>query len=196
MAHVDPLNRDALNAQFEEIFQMVEGAMGFVPNSMLTMARRPELLGAFAGFAGAVQRHADLDPVLLQLVAHVTSTAAGCSYCQAHTGAVAERRGASSEALEDVWNFETSERFSPADRAALRLARDAGVVPNAVGKEHFDNLREHFSEEQIVDLVAVISLFGFLNRWNDTMATTLEDEPRSFGDSTLASRGWSVNKHA
>lgn len=196
MANVDPLSRNDLGEEFDDVFRMVEGAMGFVPNSMLTMARRPELLGAFASFAGAVQRHADLDPVLIQLVAHVASTAAGCSYCQAHTGAVAERRGASAELLDDVWSFETSEQFSSAQRAALRLARDAAVVPNTTGPQHFAELREHFSEEQIVDLVAVISLFGFLNRWNDTMATTLEEEPRSFGDATLASRGWSANKHA
>jgi hypothetical protein len=56
-------------------------------------------------------------------------------------------------------------------------------------------LKEHFSDKQCVEIVAVISLFGFLNRWNDTMATTLEDKPRAFAAETIAGAGWDVGKH-
>jgi hypothetical protein len=56
-------------------------------------------------------------------------------------------------------------------------------------------LAPHFDEDQIVELVAVISLFGWLNRWNDTMATDLEDEPLAFGTDHLAARGWDPGKH-
>jgi hypothetical protein len=44
--------------------------------------------------------------------------------------------------------------------------------------------------------VAVISLFGWLNRWNDTMATELEDEPLAFASQHLTANGWSAGKHA
>ena len=108
---------------------------------------------------------------------------------------MAARRGASLEAVEDVWDFETSEQFSEAERAALRLARDAGLQPNATTPGHFEELRKHYSEAQIVDLVAVISLFGFLNRWNDTLATQLEQEPTEFAEEHLKERGWELGKH-
>lgn len=195
LAHLKPLTHDDLG-ELADVLERVEASMGFVPNSLLTMGRRPELVRAFAAFAGAVQLGGDLDPVLQQLVAHVASTASGCRYCQAHTAAVAERRGAEAELLEEVWSFETSERFDPAQKAALRLARDAAVVPNAVTEGHFDELRQHFTEAQVVDLVAVIGLFGFLNRWNDTFATQLESEPIEFAEEHLADRGWSRGKHA
>jgi hypothetical protein len=44
--------------------------------------------------------------------------------------------------------------------------------------------------------VAVIALFGFLNRFNDTMATELESSPIAAGTRFLAEHGWSVGKHA
>jgi hypothetical protein len=43
---------------------------------------------------------------------------------------------------------------------------------------------------------AVCSFFGYLNRWNDTMATTLEDDPRHFGEPVIASNGWNGDRHA
>ena len=56
-------------------------------------------------------------------------------------------------------------------------------------------LRKHWSEEQIVEIVGVIALFGFLNRWNDTLATPLEDAPLEFGERYLAAQGWDAGKH-
>src|SRR5262249_53481842 len=79
--------------------------------------------------------------------------------------------------LAAVWEYETNSLYSAAERATLDLARAAASVPNAVTDDIFAELRKHWTEEQIVEIVGVISLFGFLNRWNNTMATPLEDEP-------------------
>ncbi|TFG96643.1 MAG: hypothetical protein E4H11_03105 [Myxococcales bacterium] len=72
---------------------MVEGAMGFVPNSMLTMGRLPPLLRGFAGLVGSALSLPHTTPELKQLVAYVASFAAGCRYCQAHTASSAHRAG-------------------------------------------------------------------------------------------------------
>ncbi|MDC1119273.1 hypothetical protein OAT28_01690 [Gammaproteobacteria bacterium] len=58
-----------------------------------------------------------------------------------------------------------------------------------------NGLSKHFSERQVIEVVAVISLFGFLNRWNDTMATTLENSPKNSAAVQLASQGWDAGKH-
>ena len=55
-------------------------------------------------------------------------------------------------------------------------------MPNEVSEDHFAELRKHFDDTQIVELVSVLSLFGFLNRWNDTLATTLEPMPLAIGE--------------
>lgn len=85
--------------------------------------------------------------------------------------------------------------FDEAERAALGLAFRSGQHPNAVTDEDMEACRVHFTDEQITAIVAVCSLFGFLNRWNDTMATTLEDVPRDAADRVLAGQGWTIGKH-
>jgi uncharacterized peroxidase-related enzyme len=194
MTHINQLSRESL-PELEPIMGMVEQARGFVPNSFLTMAHWPELLNSFAAMAGTVLNSGDLDPGLKQLIAHVTSHAAGCRYCQAHTSHNAERRGISAEKIAHVFEFEQSELFTEAERAALRVALFGGTVPNGVEAEHFEALRQHFSEKEIVEIVGVISLFGFLNRWNDTFATTLEAEPTAAATNLLASTDWHPGKH-
>jgi len=194
MARIQPLAREEL-AEFEPFFELVEDSMGFVPQSLFAMGRRPELLRAFAGLSGTVLAGGTLDRALVQLIAYVASRAAGCSYCQAHTSHSAHRAGASREKIAAAFEYDTSPLFDDAERAALRLANDAALVPNAATDAHFEALREHFDEARIVEIVSVISLFGYLNRWNDTVATTLEDGPRRFGEEALAANGWSAGKH-
>jgi uncharacterized peroxidase-related enzyme len=186
---------DANLADLAPILALVEGAMGFVPNSLRTMARWPELMRAFAALAGTIQMGRHASPGLRQLVAFVASRAAGCRYCQAHTAHQAERSGIAHDKIAAAFEFETSPLFDEAERAALRLARDASVSPSAVTDDHFEALREHFSEETILEIVATIALFGFLNRWNDTLATSLEDEPLVFGERHLSQLGWRPGPH-
>ena len=131
MPRVAPRDRGEL-AEFEPFFGILESAMGFVPRSLLTMGRWPELLRAFSGLSGTVLAGGSVAPGLKQLVAFVTSNAAGCRYCQAHTSHSAERAGVPQEKIDAAFEFETSELFDDAERAALRLARDAGRVQKAV----------------------------------------------------------------
>jgi alkylhydroperoxidase family enzyme len=94
-----------------------------------------------------------------------------------------------------VWEFETSPVFSPAERAALRFARGAAMTPSQVTDAEFADLRMHFDDAQILELSGVIGLFGFLNRWNASLATPLEDEPLRHARETLSDRGWQAGKH-
>ncbi len=195
MARVAPMSREDL-PQHEPIFQMVEKSMGFVPSSMMTMAKAPGLMEAFGGLAATVHSMGAIDTTLGQMIANMASNAAGCRYCQAHTAAHAANLGVDAEKIAAVWEFETSDRFLEAERAALRIARDAAQVPNATTDQQFEALAEHYDEQQVIQIVATISLFGYLNRWNDTMATTLEAEPRGFASEHLSGNGWEPGKHA
>lgn len=195
MARVDPLDRETLS-EFEKGFAAVESVMGFVPNSMFTMARVPGLLPAFQQIAGTVFANGLISPQLGQMVAMVASVASGCRYCQAHTGHSAERLGIGEDKLADIWTYETSPHFDEAERSALAIASHAAMAPNQATDEMFARAREHFSDDQLAAIVAMISLFGWLNRWNDTMATTLEASPTEFGERVISSNGWHAGKHA
>ncbi len=194
MARLRALRREEV-PELEPVFEQVEQRMGFVPNSQLTMARRPEIVRALGALSRAV-RSGTLDPQLVELVALVSSTAAGCRYCQAHTASNSVRSGSFAAKVADVWSYETSELFSEAERAALRVAHHAGLVPNEVTDEEFAQLAAHFDDGQVVEIVATISLYGFLNRWNDTLATELEDHPMELAGELLADVGWEAGKHA
>ncbi|MGV0036064.1 MAG: carboxymuconolactone decarboxylase family protein [Candidatus Azotimanducaceae bacterium WSBS_2022_MAG_OTU7] len=194
MTLITPKTREELT-DMEPVFQAVEATMGFVPTSMLTMAHWPEMLQSFGGFASGIIDGGELEGGIKRLIAFVVSNAAGCRYCQAHTSHSAEINGISPEKIQAAFEFETSPLFNEAEKAALRVALHAGMVPNAVEPEQMDALKEHYSDKQCVEVVAIISLFGFLNRWNDTMATTLEDKPRAFASETIADGGWDVGKH-
>jgi alkylhydroperoxidase family enzyme len=103
---------------------------------------------------------------------------------------------ASEEKIAHVWEFETSDLFSDAERAALRVAYHGAMAPAQATQEDFDELYKHFDEGQVVEIVASIALFGFLNRWNDTMATELEELPAQVASDMIgASFGWEAGKH-
>tara|TARA_Y100001947_G_C10268597_1_gene273222 strand:- start:372 stop:953 length:582 start_codon:yes stop_codon:yes gene_type:complete len=177
-------------SEFEDLFKFVESFMGYLPNAHLTMSERPELLKAFSGLAGTVFQSDGIDMGTKQLIALASSLASGCKYCQAHTSHGAERAGVEEKKIADILNYSESEEYSESERAVLDLAFAAGKVPNQSNQEHFDNLKKHFSKKEIVDIVSVISLFGFLNRWNDTLGTALEEVPENFIKNKLKPTGW------
>jgi hypothetical protein len=109
MAYLDPLPADA-EPELEEEFELFEEVLGFVPNSLLTMQRKPAIVAGFHALTEAVMEEAD-----------------------------------------EV-------------------------------------------DDEIVELLAAISLYGFLNRWNDTLATDLEDGPRQTGEQVLGEE-WDPGKH-
>lgn len=194
MPHLDPLPWEA-NPQFRERFQHYQDTRGFVPNSILTMQRRPAIAQAFMDLNRAVLYEGTVSEELKMLVSLITSQASGCRYCQAHMTNLASIYKASDAKIRAVWDFETSELFTPAERAALRLGYRAALVPNEAGAEDFAELKKHFDEGQIVEIVATIALFGYLNRWNDTMATTLETRAVEVAERAIGAVGWSAGKH-
>ena len=185
----------AATPQFRERFEHYQNTRGFVPNSILTMQRRPAIAQAFMELNKAVLYEGTVSEELKMLVSLVTSQASGCRYCQAHMTNLASIYKASDEKIRAVWEFETSLLFSPGERAALRLGYRAALVPNEATPDDFDELKKYFDDGQIVEIVATIALFGYLNRWNDTMATTLEQRAVDVAERAIGGVGWQVGKH-
>lgn len=195
MPLVEPLSPDA-NEEVAEMARFFNETLGFCPNSVLTMQRRPAIAKAFISLNMAVmQNEGRVTSALKRLVGYISSNAAGCRYCQAHTIRAAERYGAEKEKLANVWEYKTHPSFSDAERVALDFALAASVIPNNVDEELKERLYEHWDEGEIVELLGVIALFGYLNRWNDSMATTLEEDAIQSGIDLLSDKGWNRGKH-
>ncbi len=188
---------DLNDAKLQELILFFNETLGFCPNSVKTMFHRPEIAYAFVNLNKAVMQNNGLvTSGLKRLIGYVSSNSTGCRYCQAHTIRAAERYEVPQEQLDNIWEFRTQKAFSPAEKAALEFAIAASLVPNAVTDELANEMRIHWTEGEIVEILGVVSLFGFLNRWNDSMGTELEGPARESGENLLAKDNWSVGKHA
>lgn len=196
MTLISPLTADAA-PELSDLYEIFRALNGYEPNSLLTMQRRPAIVRALVDLHKAIiATESRVTPELKVLLGHVTSRASGCTYCQAHTAYTAEKLGASSERVDQIWNFRHSPLFSDAEKAALELALGAGMVPNGVTSEMAEDAKRYWDDGELVEIVAVIALFGFMNRWNDTVSTPLEAQPRQFGETRLRDHGWSIGRHA
>jgi uncharacterized peroxidase-related enzyme len=190
-----PLPADT-HPDLQDALRRYQNYLGYVPNSVLIMQRRPKLVTALAQLAAAVwDPESEVDIGFKRLVAYMASRTHGCNYSMAHAAEAAHRNGVSDEKLAAVCDYRTSPLYTEAERVALDFAVAAAAQPNAVTDELFERLRQHWSEAQIVELAAAVAINGFLNRWSDTMAPVLEHEPKAFGEKHLQPHGWSVGKH-
>ena len=196
MPLVAPLPADH-SEEVARVATFFESTLGFAPNIVLTMQRRPEIAKAFTHLNRAVMDNGGrVTSEQKRLIGHLASANAGCRYCEAHTALAAKRFGASDERLAELWSFRASTLFSDAEKAAFEFALAASSVPNAVDGLIAAELHRHWSDDEIVEILGVIALFGFLNRWNDSMSTALEAPAVEVGMAHLEVRGWRAGKHA
>jgi uncharacterized peroxidase-related enzyme len=183
MPRIQPVDSVApLPAPLAAMIAGSDAFMGFAANDVRTLALWPELLQALGPLVHTIYGPGTVDEGLKRLIAEATSQASGCRYCTAHTAHGAAQAEVPVEKIAAVWHADDSPLFTAAERAALRVARGAAQTPNAVSDADFESLKVHFTDRQIIEIVAMISLFGFLNRWNSTLATDLEQVPRQFSE--------------
>jgi uncharacterized peroxidase-related enzyme len=195
MPLVTPLSADH-DLETKELAEFFNETLGFCPNSVLTMQRRPAISKAFINLNKAVMANdGRVTSALKRMIAWVSSNSTGCRYCQAHAIRAAERYGAEQEQLDNIWEYRTHPAFNEAERAALDFSLAASMVPNTVDENIKKRLYEHWNEGEIVEMLGVISLFGYLNRWNDSMGTNIEEGAVESGEQYLGKYGWNEGKH-
>jgi alkylhydroperoxidase family enzyme len=103
MPFVSPLPPDH-DEEVRQLADFFNETLGFCPNSVLTMQRRPRIARTFIELNMAVMdNQGRVTSALKRLIAHISSHAAGCRYCQAHAIRAAERYGAGTEQMEHIW---------------------------------------------------------------------------------------------
>ena len=187
---------DEADQELQKLIEFYNETLGFCPNSVKTMYHRPAIAYAFIELNKAVMENkGNLSSSLKRMIAYISSNTAGCRYCQAHAIRAAERYDAEQVKLENIWDFKTHPAFSEAERSALEFAMLSSMIPNSVDEEIAKKLRLHWTDGEIVEILGVVSLFGFLNRWNDSMGTEIERGAVESGEKYLQKRGWVEGKH-
>lgn len=194
MPVISPLEKGS-SPEVARLAAFFDETLGFTPNRILTMQWRPAIAEAFINLNKAVMANQGrVTSEQNRLIGYLASMTAGCRYCEAHTVLAAERYGATRERLDAMWDYRDSPLFTGAERAAFDFPVAAASVPNAVNAQIAAALHEHWDGGEIIEILGVIALFGFLNRWNDSMGTTIEEGAAEIGNRQLASRGWRQGK--
>ena len=195
MARIKPLAADA-QPELKDTLQIYRNLLGYVPNSVLIMQHQPALVRALAQMAAAVwSKDSAVDLGFKRLLTYVASRRYGCNYSMAHAAEAAHRAGVDAAKIEASADYRASPLFTEAERAALDFAVAASSQPNAATDEMFERMKRHWTDAQIVELAGAVALYGFLNRWSDSMAVPLEPEPIEFAEKHLKSHGWQIGKH-
>jgi len=180
----------------QELVSFFNETLGFCPNSVLTMQKKPELAQAFVNLNKAVMNNTGtITSEFKRIIAYISSNTAGCRYCQAHTIRAAERYGEKKERLMQAWDFENSTLFTNVEKVALRFTIAASSIPVNITEELNNSMHDSWDEADILEIMSVVALFGFLNRWNDVMGTSLEEDAKHSAKSLLGTQ-WEIGKHA
>ncbi len=161
----------------------------------LEMGHWPELRAQFNQLIKIVWNERELSEQFKQELFTMASQASGCLHCQSHGAFHLNAIGTDTARIRAIWEYEKSDLFTDAERAAFDLVRAAAQSPNATTAEHFQALRKHYTETQIIEILAVSSMAAWLNRWNDTIATVTDQESVDWASENLSDVGWHIGKH-
>ena len=191
---VKPLDRKS-TIEAQTMANFYEETLGFTPNSLFTMMHRPRIANAFVEMNQAVMENkGSITSSMKREIAYLSSMTTGCRYCEAHAIRAAERYGSTSERMQNLWDYKRNNIFSDSDKAMFDFVIAASQVPNGVTEKISDKVREFFKEGEIVEILGVVALFGYLNRWNDSMGTELE-KPAQNSANKILRNGWNIGKH-
>ncbi len=165
---------EAMDGQLKEAAQMLQSALGVVPHSFRTYAHRPDIALAFAHLAQAVLDTGTVDRKLKTMVAYKVSTTNGCPYCIGHTSGMLRDVGFARHELDGIAQLDLG-LFSEKERLALHFAEQATRAPARVSDELVAQLRQHFTEGEIVEIAAVVGLMNFTNKVHEARAIPRED---------------------
>ena len=84
-------------------------------------------------------------------------------------GALSRRLGVEQELLDDLWDFARSRKFTPPERAALAAAVAMTREPRGMPEPVWEELRKHFDDGEIVEILCSIGLFNYFNRLNNAL---------------------------
>ncbi len=167
MALLPALEKDEVKDIAKEVFEKFEKETGKVPEWVKVMAHRPEILKEFVELFKAIMKEGEIEPFLKWKIAYVVSQTLKCPFCIDVTEKMLKKFGATDEILKKIKEMkELPER----EKETLELVRDVTLDGHLDNPEIFERLKEKFTPSQIVEIISVMGLFNYINRFNNTLA--------------------------
>ncbi len=178
MARISRVDRSQLEPEIAALYDKAYALRGNVPNMFRVMAHRPEIYATMQAHFAAVLSTGTVSTKLKELIIVRTSQVNQTPYCLASHTILARNLGWTDDQLLHLADWKRRDDFTPAEKAALRLAETVTRDANAVTDEQFAELRGFYSEGEIVELLCAIGLFNYFNRFNNA----LQMEPTKPGE--------------
>jgi uncharacterized peroxidase-related enzyme len=168
MALIKSLEKDQIEEVAKEVYEKFEKETGKVPEWVKVMAHSPNILKEFTELFKAIMVEKEIKSLLKWKIALVVSETLKCPFCVSVTQKMLKQLGADEETIEKVKDLSTE------DQEILELVKDITLDGHLDKPELFIKLKEEFSEAQIVEIVSVIGLFNYINRFNNTLGVLPE----------------------
>jgi len=167
MALLPSLEKDEVKDIAKEVFEKFERETGKVPEWVKVMAHRPEILKEFVELFKAIMKEGEIEPFLKWKIAYVVSQTLRCPFCLDVTEKMLKKFGATDEILKKIKEIK---ELPEKERETLELVRDVTLDGHLDNPEIFERLKEKFTPSQIVEIISVMGLFNYINRFNNTLA--------------------------
>jgi len=169
---------DTNSREVQILFEHCRSLLGRVSNAIRVAAHTPRVAQSLVGFMVAALRtevSGVLDMRIKALVILKTSTLNGCAYCVGHNTALGRSLGFQEDEIEAIsQNYQLSDYFSPADKAAIHWAECLTERTYKRHPEVMAQLKLHFNDAQIVEITMVSGFFNFWNRFTDALEIDIE----------------------
>ncbi|HTX76504.1 MAG TPA: carboxymuconolactone decarboxylase family protein [Terracidiphilus sp.] len=169
MSRISRLDRSQVSPDLATLFDKVFAQRGNVPNMFRVMAHRPEIFSTMQAHFAAVLNTGTVSTKLKELIIVRTSQVNDTPYCLASHTILARNLGWSDDQLSNLSDWRDRSDFTPAEKAALRLAETVTRDAHAVTDEQYAELRDYYSEGEVVELLCAIGLFNYFNRFNNAL---------------------------
>jgi len=169
MSRISKVSRSEVTPDMAALFDKIYAQRGNVPNMFRTMAHRPEIFSTMMAHFAAVLNTGTVSTKLKELIIVRTSQINVTPYCLASHTILARGLGWTDDQLDNLSAWQTREDFTPAEKAAIRLAETVTRDSNSLSDEHFAQLQSFYSDGEIVELLCSIGLFNYFNRFNNAL---------------------------
>jgi len=164
MALISSLEKNQVNEIAKEVYERFEKETGKVPQWVKVMAHRPEILKEFVELFKAIMCPGTIEPLLKWKIALVVSQTLRCPFCVDVSEKMLRKMGCDEETLKKI------KELSSEEKEILELVKDVTLDGHLDRPELFERLKEKFNEAQIIEIISVMGLFNYINRFNNTLA--------------------------
>jgi uncharacterized peroxidase-related enzyme len=169
VSRISRLDRSDVTPEIASLYDKVFVQRGNVPNMFRVMAHRPEIFSTMQAHFAAVLNTGTVPTRLKELIIVRTSQLNETPYCLASHTILARNLGWTDDQLSHLAEWPRRPDFTPAEKAALRLAETVTRDAHALSDEQFSELSSYYSEGEIVELLCAIGLFNYFNRFNNAL---------------------------